>query len=117
MITRSSGQFMISASTSIRGRPGVAALVIVTRWSPALSAFCHTMIRFRAQIGPVMWLARTDHSKPVTAGVTTCIILQLHRHMPIGQGVSRRRQGKPVSVPLYQAKAEFFRVLGHPVRI
>jgi ArsR family transcriptional regulator, arsenate/arsenite/antimonite-responsive transcriptional repressor len=24
---------------------------------------------------------------------------------------------KPVTVPLYQAKAEFFRMLGHPVRI
>jgi DNA-binding transcriptional ArsR family regulator len=27
------------------------------------------------------------------------------------------RQGERVSVPLYQAKAEMFRVLGHPVRI
>ncbi len=25
--------------------------------------------------------------------------------------------GEPVSVPLYQAKADFFRMLGHPVRI
>jgi ArsR family transcriptional regulator len=32
--------------------------------------------------------------------------------------VGRRREGEEaVSVPLYQAKAEFFRMLGHPVRI
>src|SRR3954471_10893605 len=29
----------------------------------------------------------------------------------------RRRERGSVSVPLYQAKAEFFRMLGHPVRI
>lgn len=29
----------------------------------------------------------------------------------------RRRSRGVVSVPLYQAKAEFFRILGHPVRI
>jgi ArsR family transcriptional regulator len=32
--------------------------------------------------------------------------------------VGRRREAEEaVSVPLYQAKAEFFRMLGHPVRI
>src|SRR3954469_20122251 len=29
----------------------------------------------------------------------------------------RRRERGSVSLPLYQAKAEFFRMLGHPVRI
>jgi hypothetical protein len=28
-----------------------------------------------------------------------------------------QRGGRVVSVPLYQAKAEFFRTLGHPARI
>jgi ArsR family transcriptional regulator len=32
-------------------------------------------------------------------------------------GVPSGKQGPIVSVPLYQAKAEFFRMLGHPVRI
>ena len=26
-------------------------------------------------------------------------------------------KGRPMPVPLYQAKAQFFRMLGHPVRI
>ena len=33
------------------------------------------------------------------------------------RGSEPRRVGANVSVPLYQAKAEMFRVLGHPVRI
>jgi len=32
-------------------------------------------------------------------------------------GGSRRRGSPVVSVPLYQAKAEFFKTLGHPARI
>jgi len=32
-------------------------------------------------------------------------------------GISQRRSAVSVSVPLYQAKAELFRTLGHPARI
>jgi DNA-binding transcriptional ArsR family regulator len=31
--------------------------------------------------------------------------------------VSERRQGREAQPPVYQAKAEFFRILGHPVRV
>jgi ArsR family transcriptional regulator len=34
-----------------------------------------------------------------------------------GGGVSRRAGVEPLSAPLYQLKAEFFKTLGHPVRI
>lgn len=37
--------------------------------------------------------------------------------IPQGQASEVGNEGLVVSVPLYQAKAEFFRMLGHPVRI
>lgn len=47
---------------------------------------------------------------PVAAGTALSCL-------PPWDGVFEGEAGESVSVPLYQAKAEFFRMLGHPVRI
>src|ERR1044071_2490733 len=51
-----------------------------------------------------------------------CVVWPAHKKVEASRagplrGVAAGQVGANVSVPLYQAKAEMFRVLGHPVRI